>query len=292
MYNFYNKNLDMLICTSIIQSGLDVPSANTLIVYKSDMFGLAQLHQLRGRIGRSNIKAYAYFTLSYNKQLSNNAERRIQAIQAMDTLGSGFNLSSYDLDIRGAGNLLGSEQSGQISEVGIELYQKLLKRAVDDIIKGSRAKTEEHSVQINISLPVLIPDSYVQDLSLRLSLYRRLGTLSNKDEIEEFSYEMINRFGILPEEFNNLLLIIEIKLLCRRIYLERIDIGKKAYKLLFIKDYNAYPENFINWITSHENKVSFNSDFSLIIKHDIKNLKKQLYFLKALVLDMLKYFSE
>ena len=265
MYNFYNKNLDMLICTSIIQSGLDVPSANTLIVYKSDMFGLAQLHQLRGRIGRSNIKAYAYFTLSYNKQLSNNAERRIQAIQAMDTLGSGFNLSSYDLDIRGAGNLLGSEQSGQISEVGIELYQKLLKRAVDDIIKGSRAKTEEHSVQINISLPVLIPDSYVQDLSLRLSLYRRLGTLSNKDEIEEFSYEMINRFGILPEEFNNLLLIIEIKLLCRRIYLERIDIGKKAYKLLFIKDYNAYPENFINWITSHENKVSFNSDFSLIM---------------------------
>ena len=176
MTRFYDGIVDLLISTSIVESGLDIPKANTLIVYKADNFGLAQLHQLRGRIGRSKEKGYAYFTINKDK-VSDNAIRRLKALQAMDSLGAGINLANYDLDIRGAGNLLGEEQSGQIIQVGVELYQKLLRECVNDI--NNIKHYDKSDVQINIKLAILIPEHYIEDLSLRLSIYRKLGEISD-----------------------------------------------------------------------------------------------------------------
>ena len=194
MHKFYEGSVDLLISTSIVESGLDIPKANTLIVYKSDNFGLAQLHQLRGRIGRSNLKGYAYFTIQKDN-ISDNAVRRLKALQAMDSVGAGINLANYDLDIRGAGNLLGEEQSGQILQVGVELYQQLLKECINDIKNIKEEKKSE--VQVNIKLSILIPEYYINDLSLRLSIYRKLGELNSKQDIKLFESEMINNCQLL-----------------------------------------------------------------------------------------------
>ena len=201
MSAFYDRKYEVLVSTTIVESGLDIPTANTLIVHRADRFGLAQLYQLRGRVGRAKTRAYAYFTTPAGRLMTETADKRLQVLAALDSLGAGFQLASHDLDIRGAGNLLGDEQSGHIREVGFELYQSMLEEAILEAKAGGiEARPERFSPQITVDAPILIPDDYVPDLDLRMGLYRRMNELETAAEIDPFAAELIDRFGPLPAE--------------------------------------------------------------------------------------------
>jgi len=265
MNAFYDRQFDVLLSTSIVESGLDIPSANTLIVHRADMFGLAQLYQLRGRVGRSKIRAYAYFTIPADARLTPGAERRLKVLQSLDTLGAGFVLASHDLDIRGAGNLLGEEQSGHIREVGFELYQSMLEEAVAALRGGQEGEVEDQwSPRINLGTSVLIPEDYVPDLQVRLGLYRRLSGVETHDTIEAFAAELIDRFGPLPEEVRHLLDVVEIKGLCRQAGIEQIDAGPKGAVIAFRNKTFANPEGLIAFIREEGARVKLQPDHRLI----------------------------
>jgi transcription-repair coupling factor (superfamily II helicase) len=252
MAAFYDGKFDILLSTTIIESGLDIPTANTLIVHRADMFGLSQIYQLRGRVGRSKLRAYALLTLPAKRKITPQAERRLKVLQSLDTLGAGFQLASHDLDIRGAGNLLGDEQSGHIKEVGYELYQQMLEEAVISMKAGITAPTaDKWSPQITIGTPVLIPEEYVTDLPVRLGLYRRLAEIDDDRDIDGFAAELVDRFGPLPEEVEYLLQIVAIKTLCRRANVEKIDVGPKGAVLSFRDNIFANPEGLISYIAKH-----------------------------------------
>ncbi|MDC1087613.1 DEAD/DEAH box helicase, partial [Alphaproteobacteria bacterium] len=221
--DFSEGKVDILISTNIIESGIDIPNANTMIIHKSDMFGLSQLYQLRGRVGRGKQRAYAYFTIEKNKILLKKSQQRLDVIKTLDNLGAGFSLASYDMDIRGAGNLLGDEQSGQIKEVGVELYQDMLNDAVNSFKSGSKKIEDVWSPSISLGLSVLIPENYVYDLSTRMSLYRKAGELLNSDDIKNFSDELFDRFGPPPSEVNNLLTTLMIKNKCLKSKISFVD---------------------------------------------------------------------
>jgi len=249
MSAFYDGKYDVLLSTTIIESGLDIPTANTLIVYRADMFGLSQLYQLRGRVGRAKIRAYSLFTLPAAKRITPQAERRLKVLQSLDTLGAGFQLASHDLDIRGAGNLLGEEQSGHIKEVGFELYQQMLEEAVQSLKAGITAPVaDKWSPQITVGTPVLIPEDYVADLPVRLGLYRRLADLEDEREIDGFGAELADRFGPLPEEVEHLLQIVAIKGLCRRANVEKVDAGPKGAVFSFRDNTFSNPEGLVAFI--------------------------------------------
>jgi len=267
MTAFDERACDLLLSTNIIESGLDIPSANTLIVHRADMFGLAQLYQLRGRIGRSKVRAYAYLTLPEKKKLAPTALRRLEVMQTLDTLGAGFQLASHDLDIRGAGNLLGDEQSGHIREVGIELYQHMLEEAVAAARTedgGGPIREEEWSPQITIGTPVLIPEGYVADLSVRLGLYRRIAGLADTRESEAFAAELIDRFGPLPAEVENLLQIIAIKRLCREAGVERVEAGPKGAVITLRGNRFANPAGLVELIQKHAGTLRLRPDQKLV----------------------------
>jgi transcription-repair coupling factor (superfamily II helicase) len=233
MSAFYDRKYDVLLSTTIVESGLDIPSANTLIVYRSDRFGLAQLYQLRGRVGRSKTRAYAYLTMPADRSITEAAQKRLQVLADLDSLGAGFQLASHDLDIRGAGNLLGDEQSGHIKEVGFELYQSMLEDAIVELKAGGVPQREEFTPQISVDAPIMIPEHYVPDLDLRMGLYRRLGELDDRQAIEAFAAEMIDRFGALPDETANLMKIVEVKLNCREAFIAKLDIGPRGAVVTF-----------------------------------------------------------
>ncbi len=268
MTGFYDREFDVLLSTSIVESGLDIPTANTLIVHRADRFGLSQLYQLRGRVGRSKTRAYALFTTKAGRPLTPGAEKRLRVLQSLDHLGAGFSLASHDLDIRGAGNLLGDEQSGHIKEVGLALYQDMLEEMVASLREGDAGTGEEEpwSPQINIGTPVLIPESYVADLDLRLSLYRRLARLDRKQDIEAFAAELIDRFGPLPGEVGHLLEIVAIKALCRQAGVSQIDAGAKGAVIGFHNDEFADPEGLIAYVTSQAGTISLRPDHKLIYR--------------------------
>ncbi|WP_299621179.1 transcription-repair coupling factor [Pelagibius sp.] len=270
MTDFYDRKYDVLLSTNIVESGLDIPTANTMIIHRADMFGLAQLYQLRGRIGRSKVRAYAYLTLRPGRILSAAAEKRLSVMQTLDNLGAGFQLASHDLDIRGAGNLLGEEQSGHIREVGIELYQQMLEEAVATARSGGRVQeaeaAESFTPQINIGMPVLIPEAYVPDLNLRLGLYRRLSTLVDRAEIDAFAAELVDRFGPLPAEVENLLQIMTIKRLCREAGVERLDAGPKGATVAFHNDNFANPAGLIAFIQKQAGEVKLRPDHTLVYR--------------------------
>ncbi len=234
MSAFYEGQYDVLLSTTIVESGLDIPTANTLIVHRADMFGLSQLYQLRGRVGRAKARAYAYLTTPLNKTLTPAAEKRLHVLQSLDSLGAGFQLASHDLDIRGGGNLLGDEQSGHIREIGVELYQQMLEDAVADLksrsvnLEGEGLSDRGWSPQINTGAAVLIPEAYVPDLNVRLALYRRLSEAERADDRESLAGEMIDRFGPLPPEADQLLKVVAIKGLCREANVAKIDVGPKG----------------------------------------------------------------
>ncbi|MFL6753219.1 MAG: TRCF domain-containing protein, partial [Sphingomicrobium sp.] len=233
MSAFYDRKYDVLVSTTIVESGLDIPSANTLIVYRSDRFGLAQLYQLRGRVGRAKTRAYAYLTMPADRSITEAAQKRLQVLAELDSLGAGFQLASHDLDIRGAGNLLGDEQSGHIKEVGFELYQSMLEDAIVELKAGGVPSRDELTPQISVDAPIMIPEHYVPDLDLRMGLYRRLGELEDRPAIDVFAAELIDRFGGLPEETANLMKIVEVKLNCKAASIAKLDMGAKGAVVTF-----------------------------------------------------------
>ena len=261
MSTFYDGKYDVLLSTTIIESGLDIPTANTLIVHRADRFGLAQLYQLRGRVGRAKLRAYALFTLPAQKPITLQAERRLKVLQSLDTLGAGFQLASHDLDIRGAGNLLGEEQSGHIKEVGFELYQQMLEEAVMSLKAGITAPVADHwSPQITVGTALLIPEDYVADLSVRLALYRRLAEIEDEHAIDGFAAEMVDRFGRLPQEVEHLLQVVAIKTLSRRANVEKVEAGPKGIVLSFRDNVFANPEGLIAFIREQGSAVRMRND--------------------------------
>jgi len=273
MNAFYDGKFDILLATTIVESGLDIPTANTMIVHRADMFGLAQLYQIRGRVGRSKTRAYAYLTTKPRARLTATAEKRLRVLGSLDTLGAGFTLASQDLDIRGAGNLLGEEQSGQMRDVGFELYQSMLEEAIAKIkageMEGLSDADEQWAPQINLGVPVLIPEDYVPDLDVRLGLYRRLSGLSTKVELEGFAAELIDRFGKLPKEVNTLLLVVRIKAMCKRAGIAKLDGGPKGATIQFHKDKFAAPEGLVKFIEDQRGLAKV-KDNKIVVRRDWK----------------------
>jgi transcription-repair coupling factor (superfamily II helicase) len=271
MNAFYDGKYDVLLATTIVESGLDIPTANTMIVHRADMFGLAQLYQIRGRVGRAKTRAYAYMTTKPRTPLTPGAEKRLKVLGSLDSLGAGFMLASQDLDIRGAGNLLGEEQSGQMREVGYELYQQMLEEAIAKIksgqMEGLSDADEQWAPQINLGVPVLIPDTFVPDLDVRLGLYRRLSSLSTKVELEGFAAELIDRFGKLPKEVNTLLLIVRIKAMCKRAGIARLDGGPKGATIQFHNDKFANPAGLVEYLNSQSAQAKV-KDNKIVIRRD------------------------
>jgi len=276
MNAFYDGQYDVLLSTSIVESGLDIPTANTLIVHRADMFGLSALYQLRGRVGRSKVRAYALFTLPANRLLTPQAEKRLKVLQSLDTLGAGFQLASHDMDIRGTGNLLGEEQSGHIKEVGFELYQQMLEEAVAEMKGETQAHDGGWAPQISVGTSVMIPENYVPDLQLRLGLYRRLSDLQSAQEIEAFAAEMIDRFGALPEEVEHLLKIVHIKFLCRQANIERLEAGPKGVVVSFRHNYFANGVGLVKWVAGQGTDAKIRPDQSIVFIRDGNKPEKRL----------------
>ena len=280
MTAFYDGRIDVLVTTTIIQSGLDIPNANTMIIHRCDRFGLGQLYQLRGRIGRSRARAYAYITLPPGMKPGKDAMRRLKALSQMDSLGAGFSLASRDLEIRGAGNLLGREQSGHIREVGVELYQQMVEEAVEKVRAEQEGRLRETrhswSPEVGVGSAVLIPDTWVRDLDVRLVLYRRIAALEDRAGIEDLREELVDRFGDLPEEADNLLRIIAIKGDCRRAGIARLDAGPLGAVVAFHQETFAEPERLISWITDRNGKARMRPDHTLVVTGSWERVKDRL----------------
>tara|TARA_R110002020_G_scaffold316899_2_gene532380 strand:+ start:185336 stop:188797 length:3462 start_codon:yes stop_codon:yes gene_type:complete len=267
MNAFYEGKYDVLLSTTIVESGLDIPRANTLIIHRADMFGLAQLYQLRGRVGRSKLRAYAYFTTPRDRVVTEMAEKRLRILQSLDSLGAGFQLASHDLDMRGSGNLLGDQQSGQVREVGVELYQSMLEDAVKALQAGARGEddvVDDWSPQINLGVAVLIPEDYVEDLTIRLSLYRRLADISTAEERESFAAELIDRFGPLPEPTRQLLEVTAIKVQCKALGISKLDSGIKGAVFAFRPDTVMDPARLMELVRTRPNVLKLRPDSKLV----------------------------
>jgi transcription-repair coupling factor (superfamily II helicase) len=272
MTEFGDGKYDILLSTNIVESGLDMPAVNTLLIYRADMFGLGQLYQLRGRVGRGKQRGYAYLTWPPNHHLSAAAEKRLTVMQTLDALGAGFTLASHDLDIRGAGNLLGDEQSGHIREVGIELYQQMLEDAVAEMRaeKGKKhTESRDWTPSIGLGLPVLIPETYVRDLPVRLGLYRRIGALAGDAETEAMAAELVDRFGPLPEEVENLLQVVTLKRMCREAGVEKLDSGPKGMVLAFHGNAFDNPAGLVAWLSSKGGTIRLRPDHKLALVRDM-----------------------
>ena len=291
MSAFYDGQFDVLLSTSIVESGLDVPTANTLIVHRADMFGLAQLYQLRGRVGRSKARAYAYLTTPFEKPMTQSAEKRLKVMQSLDSLGAGFQLASHDLDIRGGGNLLGEEQSGHIREVGVELYQQMLEDAVAEMKAGGASEIADArgwSPQINTGAAVLIPEAYVPDLNVRLALYRRLSEADKPEDREGLAAEMIDRFGPLPEEADALLKVVAIKGLCRQANVAKIDVGPKGAVVAFREDRFENPAGLVGHIQRNAAFWKLRPDQKVVIRGEWETPEQRLGAAERVLRDLAK----
>lgn len=266
MNEFYDGKYDLLVSTNIIGSGIDLPTANTIIVHRADMFGLAQLYQMRGRVGRGKIRAYAYFTTPPKRMPSRMAVQRLEVIQNLDSLGAGFSLASHDMDIRGFGNMLGEEQSGQIKEVGVELYQEMLREAVENAksIHSEEVVEDKFSPQINLGISVLLPEEYIQNIELRLGMYRRLANAETAEELESLAAELIDRFGPLPDEAKNLFEVMKIKQQCVLAGINKLDAGPKGIVISFHNNNFKNPEALIKFISKNPLRTKIRSDQKII----------------------------
>jgi transcription-repair coupling factor (superfamily II helicase) len=277
MNAFYDGKYGILVATTIVESGLDIPTANTIIVHRADMFGLSQLYQIRGRVGRSKTRAYAYLTTKPRQKLTPAATKRLRVLGSLDSLGAGFMLASQDLDIRGAGNLLGEEQSGNVREVGYELYQEMLEEAIAKMKSGEMEGLSDDgswSPQINLGVPVLIPATFVPDLDVRLGLYRRLSSLAKKVELESFAAELIDRFGTLPDEVDMLLRIVRIKGMCRAAGIAKLDGGPKGVVIQFYKDKFANPAGLAQYLGDSRGTAKV-KDNKIVVRRDWANDDKK-----------------
>ena len=291
MCDFADGKADILLSTTIIESGIDLPNVNTMIIYRADMFGLAQLYQLRGRIGRSKARGYCYFTIPNKKVLTPIAEKRLNILQALNQLGAGFSLANHDLDIRGAGNILGVEQSGHIKDVGIALYHHLLEEEINRLKAGDADNSEntttvsssDWSVQITTGVPIIIPENYVADLGVRLGLYKRIGNLKTVEEIDDMREELIDRFGAIPDEVENLLKTVEIKQICMLCNIERIEAGAKGILLTFHNNTFKNVSNLMAFISQQLGAIKVRPDQKLFIERDLTSYKARLETIKKYV---------
>ncbi len=271
MVAFYDGKYDVLLATTIVESGIDIPTANTMVIHRADMFGLAQLYQIRGRVGRAKTRAYAYLTTKPRAKLTPSAEKRLRVLGSLDSLGAGFTIASQDLDIRGAGNIVGEEQSGHVKEVGFELYQSMLEEAIAKIRSGEgeglTSDDGQWSPQINLGVPVLIPEEYVPDLDVRLGLYRRLSQLETKVDLEGFAAELIDRFGTLPREVNTLLLVVRIKTMCKRAHIAKLDAGPKGATIQFHNDKFPNPKGLVEFVQAQGGLAKV-KDNKIVVRRD------------------------
>jgi transcription-repair coupling factor (superfamily II helicase) len=289
MTAFYEGQYDVLLSTAIVESGLDIPTANTLIVHRADMFGLAQLYQLRGRVGRSKTRAYALFTVPVQKTMTVQAEKRLKVLQSLDTLGAGFQLASHDLDIRGAGNLLGEEQSGHIREVGYELYQQMLEETIAQLKSGiETASPDQWSPIIALGAPVMIPESYVSDLDVRMQLYRQLSTLESDQEIAAFGAELVDRFGKPPTEVHQLMETVAIKALCRRANIEKVEAGPKGIIVRFRANAFANPEGLVGFVARQGSYAKVRPDMSIAFLGDFEKQAERMKRARQMLSELVK----
>lgn len=290
---FYEGQYDVLLSTTIVESGLDIPTANTLVVHRADMFGLAQLYQLRGRVGRAKARAYAYLTTPFERKIGVAADKRLRVLQSLDSLGAGFQLASHDLDIRGGGNLLGDQQSGHIREIGVELYQQMLEDAVAELKARPSGKIDLSldrgwSPQINTGAAVLIPEAYVPDLNVRLALYRRLSEAERADDREALAAELIDRFGPLPPEADQLLKVVAIKGLCRECNVAKIDVGPKGAVISFRGDHFSNPAGLVTFIQRNQIAWRLRPDQKVVVKGEWETPVQRLGAAERLLTDLAK----
>jgi transcription-repair coupling factor (superfamily II helicase) len=256
MRDFYHQRFNILVCTTIVESGIDVPSANTIIIDRADKLGLAQLHQLRGRVGRSHHRAYAYLIAPPPKAMTADARKRLEAIESLEELGAGFTLATHDLEIRGAGELLGDEQSGQIHEIGFTLYTEMLEQAVQAIRAGRQPELDrplDHGTEVDLHIPALLPDDYLPDVHIRLIQYKRIASAESVDELRELKVEMIDRFGLLPEPARNLFDATELKLQAQPFGIRKIEAGPAGGKIHFEAQPKLDPMRLIELVQTQPN---------------------------------------
>ena len=284
MTDFAQQKYDVLLSTTIIESGIDMPSVNTMIVYRADMFGLSQLYQLRGRIGRSKIRGYCYLTTPEGKKLNPSAYKRLNVLSALDSLGAGFSLASYDMDIRGSGNVLGTEQSGHIKDVGISLYHHMLSEEIarqKALMHHEKMETiEDWSPQIVTGIPVMIGENYVKDLGVRLGLYKRIGALKTAEEIFEMKAELVDRFGPLPKEVENLLIVVEIKEMCKAAGIAKIEAGSKGMLISFHNNTFKHVDKLLDVINRSFGVIQIRPDQKLFVAGDLSSYQKRIEIIK------------
>ena len=288
MGDFADGKYDVLLSTTIIESGIDLPNVNTMIIHRADMFGLSQLYQLRGRIGRSKTRGYCYFTVTPKRKLNQTAEKRLNILQALDTLGAGFSLASHDMDIRGSGNVLGTEQSGHIKDIGIALYQHMLE---EEIVRQRAAAQNEQiadsvldwAPQITTGVPLMIPENYVRDLGVRLGLYRRIGALKNESELMDMREELIDRFGKIPQEVENLLQTIEIKQLCYAANVAKIDAGAKGALITFRNNSFKNVDGLLDLVAHSFGSVKIRPDQKLFLDKNLAEYAVRIESIKAFI---------
>ena len=279
MLDFYRQRFNVLVATTIIESGIDVPSANTIIINRADRFGLAQLHQLRGRVGRSHHRAYAYLMVPEGRSITADAEKRLEALASLDELGAGFTLATHDLEIRGAGELLGEEQSGQIEEVGFSLYTEMLDRAVRALKQGKVPDfdlTSEHETEIELHLPALIPDDYLPDINARLTLYKRISSARDEEELRELQVEMIDRFGLLPDAVKNLFAITSLKLAATPLGIKKLELGANGGRVIFRPQPNVEPLTIIKMIQAQPRVYALDGQDKLRFKMPLEGATERL----------------
>ena len=289
MLDFYHRRFNVLVCTTIIESGIDVPTANTIIINRADRFGLAQLHQLRGRVGRSHQRAYAYLFAPDRRSMTPDAVKRMEAIESLDELGIGFSLAMHDLEIRGAGELLGEDQSGQIEAIGYALYTQMLERAVRDLRAGRDPVLDrplDHGSEVDLHVPALIPEDYLPDVHARLIMYKRIAAVESEAELQEFEVEMIDRFGPLPAAAKTLLLITARKLHAAPLGIRKIDLGTGGGRVTFGETAAVDPARVVALLQSHPHRFRLDGERRIRIRWELPDLPARLDAVDYLVAEL------
>ena len=287
MRDFYHQRFNVLLSTTIIESGIDIPTANTIIINRADRFGLAQLHQLRGRVGRSHHQAYAYMISPAQKQLTADAQKRLAAIESLDTLGAGFALASQDLEIRGAGELLGESQSGSIDEIGYTLYSTFLDQAIADLNKQKGKPQEDNQqvhekTEVNLYIPARFPDDYIPDVHLRLTMYKRISSAISNEQLYDLQVETIDRFGLLPDAAKNLFAVAELKLLVKKLDIKSIEAGPKGGKIVFAENPDINLDALMHAIANNPQQFSLKDSQTLQIKRDLPEAEQRFELVKEI----------
>ena len=277
MIDFYNNEFQLLLCTTIVESGLDLQKTNTMIIHNADKFGLSQLYQLRGRIGRSNIEAFCYYTVKDINGITENSFKRLSLLKKFNSRGSSFNLASHDLDMRGSGNIIGDAQSGHIKEIGLELYHRLLKDKIIELKNDSDSIDNDWSPQLNLGLSVLIPEKYIPNLNTRLFFYRKLAYLNSNSELIEVKKEMEERFGLMPNEVNHLFKITELRILCKQLSVEKFDLGKRGLTIKFRNNKFDKTDKLIDFINLNKFDIKLRTDQTLVYNFSKINDKQRIY---------------